>query len=121
MHKKADLSCWFGMTGIGFMLVPRAPLDTPMRPFIPLLLAMAVMTAHAQDAASSPPPPFALVIHGGAGVIDRDKLGAADEADAPCNGVAVRALSSQHIAGVVWLARSFACASAPRSQARMAR
>lgn len=80
MDKKADLSPWFGMTGIGFMLVPRAPLDTPMRPFIPLLFAMAVMTAHAQDAASSPPPPFALVIHGGAGVIDRDKLSAADEA-----------------------------------------
>jgi L-asparaginase / beta-aspartyl-peptidase len=49
-----------------------------MRPLIPFLFAMAAMTAHAQDAAS--PPPTALVIHGGAGVMDRDKLSAEDEA-----------------------------------------
>ena len=52
----------------------------PMRPLMPFLFAMAAMTAHAQDAASPPPPPTALVIHGGAGVIDRDKLSAQDEA-----------------------------------------
>ena len=51
-----------------------------MRPLMPFLFAMAAMTAHAQDAAPLPPPPTALVIHGGAGVIDRDKLGAQDEA-----------------------------------------
>ena len=51
-----------------------------MRPLIPVLFAMVAMTAHAQDAASPPPPPTALVIHGGAGVMDRDKLSAEDEA-----------------------------------------
>ena len=62
-----------------------------MRPFIPLLFAMAAMTAQAQTrAGGSPDPdrvdpmkenqPIALVIHGGAGVMDRDKLSADDEA-----------------------------------------
>lgn len=62
-----------------------------MRPFIPLLFAMAAMTAQAQTRAEgSPDPdrvdpmkenqPIALVIHGGAGVMDRDKLSADDEA-----------------------------------------
>jgi beta-aspartyl-peptidase (threonine type) len=55
-----------------------------MRPLLPLLFATviltATMTAHAQSAGSTPPDPtltprpIALVIHGGAGVIDRDKL-----------------------------------------------
>lgn len=55
-----------------------------MRPLLPLLFAMATlsatMTAHAQAAGpASPDPtltpqPIALVIHGGAGVIDRAKL-----------------------------------------------
>lgn len=55
-----------------------------MRPLLPLLFATvtltATMTAHAQTAGpGSPDPtltpqPIALVIHGGAGVIDREKL-----------------------------------------------
>jgi beta-aspartyl-peptidase (threonine type) len=55
-----------------------------MRPLLPILFAIAAMTAHAQTPSSpsgsaSPAPtltpqPIALVIHGGAGVIDRDKL-----------------------------------------------
>jgi beta-aspartyl-peptidase (threonine type) len=54
-----------------------------MRPLLPLLFAMTIMTAHAQAAGpashASPDPtltpqPIALVIHGGAGVIDREKL-----------------------------------------------
>jgi beta-aspartyl-peptidase (threonine type) len=63
----------------------------PMRPLITLLFAMAAMTAQAQiRAGDSPYPdrvdpmkenaPIALVIHGGAGVMDRDKLSAEDEA-----------------------------------------
>jgi beta-aspartyl-peptidase (threonine type) len=44
-----------------------------MRPLLPLVLALAAMTAHAQDA-PPPAPRTALVIHGGAGVIDRDNL-----------------------------------------------
>ncbi len=51
-----------------------------MRPLMPLLLTLAAMTAHAQDAAPLPPRPTALVIHGGAGVMDRAKLSAGDEA-----------------------------------------
>ncbi|MES2669412.1 MAG: isoaspartyl peptidase/L-asparaginase, partial [Pseudomonadota bacterium] len=50
-----------------------------MRPLMPLLLTLAAMTASAQDA-PLPPPPTALVIHGGAGVMDRAKLSAGDEA-----------------------------------------
>ncbi|MFZ5638188.1 MAG: isoaspartyl peptidase/L-asparaginase family protein [Pseudomonadota bacterium] len=50
-----------------------------MRPLLPLLFAIAAMTAHAQtpvsDRAAGPTAgPTALVIHGGAGVIDHDKL-----------------------------------------------
>jgi L-asparaginase / beta-aspartyl-peptidase len=66
-------------------------METLMRLFIPLLFAMATMTAQAQIRAEDsrypdrPMPllkagPTALVIHGGAGVIDRDKLSAEDEA-----------------------------------------
>lgn len=62
-----------------------------MRPFIPFLFVMATMTAQAQIRAEDsrfpdrPMPllevrPIALVIHGGAGVIDRDKLSVDDEA-----------------------------------------
>ncbi len=50
-----------------------------MRPLLSLVLAMAAMTAHAQDAAV--PAKTALVIHGGAGVIDRDSLTADTERD----------------------------------------
>jgi L-asparaginase / beta-aspartyl-peptidase len=56
-----------------------------MRPLLSLVLAMAAMTAQAQDAAVSSkipskiPPKTALVIHGGAGVIDRDSLTADTE------------------------------------------
>ena len=52
-----------------------------MRALLPVLLALAAMTS--QTHAASPPGPArptALVIHGGAGVIERDKLSAADEA-----------------------------------------
>lgn len=45
-----------------------------MRRLPVLLLALAVMTAHAEDK-----PKTALVIHGGAGVIERSALSAADE------------------------------------------
>ena len=45
-----------------------------MRPLFALLLALAAMTAHAADK-----PKTALVIHGGAGVIERSALSAADE------------------------------------------
>ncbi len=48
-----------------------------MRPLFSLVIAMAAMTAHAQDAAV--PPKTALVIHGGAGVIERDSLSAETE------------------------------------------
>lgn len=44
-----------------------------MRPLLPLVLALAAMTVHAQDV-PPPAPRTALVIHGGAGVIDRDNL-----------------------------------------------
>lgn len=52
-----------------------------MRALLPVLIALAAMTS--QTHAASPPGPArptALVIHGGAGVIERDKLSAADEA-----------------------------------------
>lgn len=45
-----------------------------MRRLVPLLLMLAAMTATAADK-----PKTALVIHGGAGVIERGKLGAEDE------------------------------------------
>ena len=45
-----------------------------MRPLFALLFALAAMTAHAADK-----PKTALVIHGGAGVIERSALSAADE------------------------------------------
>jgi beta-aspartyl-peptidase (threonine type) len=43
-----------------------------------LLLTIA-MTTQAQDTSAKPARPVAMVIHGGAGVIERDKLRAADE------------------------------------------
>ena len=45
-----------------------------LRQTLPLLLAFSAMAAHAQDK-----PRTALVIHGGAGVIERSALGAAEE------------------------------------------
>ena len=45
-----------------------------MRRFVLLLLALVAMTAHAEDK-----PKTALVIHGGAGVIERSALNAEDE------------------------------------------
>jgi len=45
-----------------------------MRRFVPLLLVLAAMTANAADR-----PKTALVIHGGAGVIERSHLSAEDE------------------------------------------
>jgi beta-aspartyl-peptidase (threonine type) len=45
-----------------------------MRRFVPLLLVLAAMTANAADK-----PKTALVIHGGAGVIERSHLSAEDE------------------------------------------
>jgi beta-aspartyl-peptidase (threonine type) len=54
-----------------------------MRPLLPLFFAMAAMTAHAQTPAAAPatspdgtltPQPIALVIHGGAGVMERAEL-----------------------------------------------
>ena len=45
-----------------------------MRRLVPLLLVLAAMTAHAADK-----PKTALVIHGGAGVIERSHLSAEDE------------------------------------------
>src|SRR5688500_5293482 len=48
----------------------------PMRLIALALLLTSTMTAHAED---TPAKPVALVIHGGAGVIDRDKLSAEDE------------------------------------------
>ncbi len=50
-----------------------------MRPLLSLVLAIAAMTAHVQDAAV--PAKTALVIHGGAGVIERDNLSADTERD----------------------------------------
>jgi L-asparaginase / beta-aspartyl-peptidase len=50
-----------------------------MRPLLPLFLALAAMTAHAQDA--KPSSPTALVIHGGAGVIERASLSPETERD----------------------------------------
>ena len=50
-----------------------------MRALLPILLALAAMTS-TTHAASPTAPRTALVIHGGAGVIERDKLSPADEA-----------------------------------------
>ena len=47
-----------------------------MRLIAHFLLMTITRTAHAED---TPAKPVALVIHGGAGVIDRDKLSADDE------------------------------------------
>jgi beta-aspartyl-peptidase (threonine type) len=56
-------------------------MEPVMRRLLPVLLVLAAMTA-STHAASPPGParPTALVIHGGAGVIERDKLSAEDEA-----------------------------------------
>jgi L-asparaginase / beta-aspartyl-peptidase len=65
-----------------------------MRPLLTLFLAMAAMTAHAQDPSSAAKRPTALVIHGGAGVIERGSL--SPETEREIHAALGRALDAGH-------------------------